>query len=356
MKARPSGIQRCRAFTRADFAAIVLVVSLFLFVAFPAVSRNAFAATGITCVGNLMKLTAAWQLYAADNDGKLVNNFGAADIAGTVSAKTYRNWTHNVMDWSTNPSNTNRTLMTASKLYPYLDNPIATPFRCPADPYVSATQTSAGWPLGSRLRSYSMNGYMGANAMNTSDPSYQGNNLFTPNYRQFISSSSIANPVGTIVLLDEHPDSINDGYFINVPSSPGAAQWFDYPGSSHNGAGGVSFADGHVEMHSWSDLRTKPRVRYAAPTGGSSPNNIDHAWLTVRMTFLHQTLTVTKEEAGQSRFAWSPTTSSYVLQSKPNLTVSNWTNVPETPVKGSGQVSVTAGSENTQSYFRLIRP
>ena len=55
-------------------------------------------------------------------------------------------------------------------------------------------------------------------------------------------------------MLDEHPDSINDGYFINSPS---AAAWQDIPASYHNGACGFSFADGHSEIKKWRSRTSK---------------------------------------------------------------------------------------------------
>src|SRR5688500_10682399 len=158
MRQKSPGISCNRGFTRLDAAAVVAITSALILVALPVLASNRSAATGVSCIGNLGKLALAWQLYAADNGGKVANNFTIADINGTVQAKTYLNWTHNIVDWTTNPSNTNRTLMATSKLYPYIDNPVL-PFKCPADNFRSAQQVQAGWTTG-RIRSYSMNGFM----------------------------------------------------------------------------------------------------------------------------------------------------------------------------------------------------
>lgn len=66
----------------------------------------------------------------------------------------------------------------------------------------------------------------------------------------------IPSPANLFVILDEHPGSINDGDFFTDPDTAG--HLVDYPGGYHNGAGGVSFADGHVEIHKWVDPRTTP--------------------------------------------------------------------------------------------------
>src|SRR5665213_2218641 len=79
--------------------------------------------------------------------------------------------------------------------------------------------------------------------------------------------TQIPQPSAIFVFLDEHPDSINDGYFIDKPAYPtlsaygGSAQndeWIDLPGSYHNGAGSFSFADGHTELHPWRNAGTCP--------------------------------------------------------------------------------------------------
>jgi prepilin-type processing-associated H-X9-DG protein len=66
----------------------------------------------------------------------------------------------------------------------------------------------------------------------------------------------------TWVTLDEHPDSINDGYFINNPTG---SAWQDIVASYHNGACGFSFADGHSEIRKWKSGTSKYGVLYAYP-------------------------------------------------------------------------------------------
>jgi len=84
------------------------------------------------------------------------------------------------------------------------------------------------------------------------------------------------------VVIDEHPDSINDGYFLNNPGLMSTGDtWGDVPASYHNGACGISFADGHSEIHKWIGAGTKPRIltKYVGwPALG--PNGLaDYRWL-----------------------------------------------------------------------------
>jgi prepilin-type processing-associated H-X9-DG protein len=53
----------------------------------------------------------------------------------------------------------------------------------------------------------------------------------------------------TFVLIDENP-AINDGFFV---CDPKLKAWTDIPASYHNGACGLSFADGHAEIKKWRD-------------------------------------------------------------------------------------------------------
>jgi prepilin-type processing-associated H-X9-DG protein len=62
--------------------------------------------------------------------------------------------------------------------------------------------------------------------------------------------------------------------------------FFNFPNSSHNRGGVVSFADGHAEYHRWRDQRTITAysVDYHLHRD-SSPNNQDIDWLRQRASF-----------------------------------------------------------------------
>jgi prepilin-type processing-associated H-X9-DG protein len=83
------------------------------------------------------------------------------------------------------------------------------------------------------------------------------NNIY-PQYVQFLKSTTVPNPSGLYVTLDEHADSINDG-LLQEPAASSASEWTsvsqnganwnDIPASYHGGACGFGFADGHAEIH-----------------------------------------------------------------------------------------------------------
>jgi prepilin-type processing-associated H-X9-DG protein len=137
---------------------------------------------------------------------------------------------------------------------------------------------------------------MNASIGDAGDFSTAGYNINNPGYVQFFKLASIPRPAQIFAFLDEHPDSISDGYFLNkvsaytYPSSGGGgvgSQWIRLPASYHNGAAGFSFADGHAEVHRWQDAATKPPSQ---PDAAGLPVSIpvgrtaDFDWVVDRMS------------------------------------------------------------------------
>lgn len=89
-----------------------------------------------------------------------------------------------------------------------------------------------------------------------------------------------------LVFIDEHPDGINFGdvaVAMNDGLAPAGIYIIDYPASTHGGAGGMSFVDGHAEVHPWLDPRTKlPWKNASVQLVVASPRNNDMVWLSER--------------------------------------------------------------------------
>lgn len=154
-----------------------------------------------------------------------------------------------------------------------------------------------------RVRSYSMNDFLGlfsecgncgdGGPGSGTDYTYQSINQFNNSWPQYLKVSLIHQPAMIYVFLDEHPNSINDGYFDDgTQVLPNAAQsWSDSdtPASYHNGACGFSFSDGHSEIHKWLNPLTCTVVRPGVPDtqyagtplgpGGQYGSSVDRIWL-----------------------------------------------------------------------------
>jgi prepilin-type processing-associated H-X9-DG protein len=96
------------------------------------------------------------------------------------------------------------------------------------------------------------------------------------------------------VLLDEHPNSINDAAFaFKIPVNPAQTYWVDVPAAWHNNGCNFSFADGHVEYHLWKEPQVIPSVVWEADTVpaignelNAVPNDPDVQWLAHRTSAL----------------------------------------------------------------------
>jgi len=163
-----------------------------------------------------------------------------------------------------------------SPLWPYCGKS-AEPWHCPADRSTGVTPSGARAP---RPRSYSMNSWVGGDG--DAAPLYQVWSADQPwvVYRK-LSDFTRPGPASTWVLMDEHPDSINDGSLVaQMRGYTGAPndreEIIDFPGSAHGHGAGTGFADGHSEIHQWLDARVfKPSLIMPSLL----PNSPDVFWL-----------------------------------------------------------------------------
>jgi prepilin-type processing-associated H-X9-DG protein len=268
---RPGEDRRHEAgFALRDLLAILAMLALLLTLYWPALGQTHLQGSVATCLDNLRRLAMAWTLFAEDNAGTLPRN-----ISGGPSSQP--GWVTGWLSYDPASDNTN-TLYLIDSRYAQLGSYTrdAALYRCPGD----ESQVRIGGALRDRVRSYSMN-----NAMN---PDSYEMWLPAPQYRTFSKLSAINDPPPSrcYVFLEEHPDSINDGYFaFQMPASPDAARMVDFPASAHNGAGSFAFADTHAELHLWQDARTSPRVQFTPLIlNVAQPCNPDLMWMAARCT------------------------------------------------------------------------
>lgn len=247
-------VSRTQAFTLIELLVVIGIIGVLASLLLPALIRAQSKGQSAVCVNHLRQLAIANQLYSSDADGRLPYNLGAADTKKTIKYGSFLNWANNVMSWELDPDNTNTTWLARGGLGPYLAGNTKV-FRCPADRALSGLQRQAGWS--ERTRSYSMNAMVG----NAGEFSYEGFNVNNPKYTQFFKEAAIPQPAQIFMLIEEHPDSINDGYFLNKFWQ---REWFDLPASWHNDGVNLTFADGHAESHRWLSESTAPPPRPSA--------------------------------------------------------------------------------------------
>ncbi len=278
---------RC-GFTLIELLTVITIIAVLAAILLPALSTARDRAQGVFCMNNTRQLTLAWLVYADDHNGRLPYNL----VMTATSARTNINWVNNVMTWDLSSDNTNLATITEASLGPFVSG-VTSIYHDPADRALSAVQQAAGWTQ--RIRSYSMNMMMG----DAGPASATGENSNNPGYRQFFKLEQIPHASDIFVFLDEHPDSIDDGYFLNrdMAESVGASdygstsvKWLDLPASYHNRSTAFSFADGHALLHRWLKASTiRPPLAHAAQLPITIPatpagENADFNWLMDHMS------------------------------------------------------------------------
>jgi prepilin-type N-terminal cleavage/methylation domain-containing protein/prepilin-type processing-associated H-X9-DG protein len=246
-------IRSLRAFTLIELLVVIAIIAILAGLLLPVLAKSKTKAQGIACLNNLKQLQLAWYMYAGDNLDKLVPNGTGAQIG----------W---VEGWLPTPQDaTNVNLIKAPKGMLWDYNRSLDIYKCPAD---KSTVKISGrvYP---RVRSISMNGNMNGNSWYTD---IIKNKFYTyRNYGAIVNSS----PAQAFVFLDEHPEGIDDGYFLVFLDRK--SLWANMPANYHNGACGFSFADGHAEIRKWRDADTLARKIPPNPKGP-----IDVPWTQLR--------------------------------------------------------------------------
>jgi prepilin-type N-terminal cleavage/methylation domain-containing protein/prepilin-type processing-associated H-X9-DG protein len=252
---RRDGRHSASAFTLIELLVVIAIIAILAALLLPALAKAKSKAQGIGCLSNTKQLALAWHLYNDDFNDRVANNYGVDETEASINSGLFANWVNNDMTWGASGtvkdrSNTNNAWVANGVMGKYTSAAINV-YKCPADIYLSPAQRNAGWTK--RNRSLSMNSIFGRFS-DGGDSTARGLNWGFPQYRQYLKTTQVPRPAKTWLFIDEHPDSINDGYFINNPE---LFQWQDVPACYHNGACGFSFADGHSEIKKWRSRTSK---------------------------------------------------------------------------------------------------
>ena len=266
------------AFTLLELVVAITAAALLALLTVPSLARTGQSSKTIQCLNNHRQLARAWIMYCDDNEGKLPPN-------PDISAIQTPAWVGGLLRWDLPPAapypdNTNSILLSGALLGPYC-NRCTTIYKCPEDVVPGVR--------GQRVRSVSMNGQMAGVVIGNPQPINQyGGSL---NYFIFHKRYEINRPTPALawVFIDEHADSIDDGFF-RVDMSSTTTWPEDIPASYHGGRGILSFADGHAETKDWQDSSIKGlpvRAVHQSSPVTSNPNT-DLLWLQTRTTSLPQ--------------------------------------------------------------------
>jgi prepilin-type N-terminal cleavage/methylation domain-containing protein len=226
---------RCRlAFTLIELLISIAIIGILAALLLSTLANAKASSKEASCLQNLRQLEVAYQMYAADNGGKLAPNNEELEPGQNPAYNDPATWVSGNMMLPAEA--TNAAYLRAGKLFPYASQ-VAT-YRCPAD----NTMTN-GAP---RVRSYSMNSWAGSRTMENEE---------TP-YLTFVTDADLsAAPTSQIwIIIDESQKTLDDAWFeVTMNNSQPFAR---LPANRHGTGYALNFADGHCEVYKLRDPST----------------------------------------------------------------------------------------------------
>ena len=206
-----------RGFTLIELLVVIAIIAALMGILMPSLRAARDHAKRIHCVSNVKTLSLAWYLYQDDHDGDLVP--GHTNPGHWVDRPQTGDTVEQKKD-----------ALRRGLLFPYVSKTVDV-YACPAD-------NRDKDPRQFTFRSFSIAG--GANGETWGS------------YTKAKRYMDLKNPARRYIFVEEiDPRGFNVGsWHMNPGSSP---RWVDPVAMWHNNQSTLGYADGHAEMHRWTD-------------------------------------------------------------------------------------------------------
>jgi len=215
-----------RAFTLIELLVVIAIIAILMAILMPALQRAREGGKRAACLSNLKQLTLAWNMYADENNDRLVN--GATGFSNTNQAwGDHRNELAWVNTLETNVEAQKQGIRSGA-LWPYLKNENI--YRCPTGRRGEALTYSIMFSMNAVCHT-EVQGLRGVHVKKRTE--------------------IVPGLAARLVFIDEGYMT-PDAYAVNYATE----RWWDNPPVRHGDGVTVSFADGHVEHWRWRGIDT----------------------------------------------------------------------------------------------------
>jgi prepilin-type N-terminal cleavage/methylation domain-containing protein len=221
---KPGCAHGSAGFTLIELLVVMAIIALLAALLLPSLATAKSKGKLVGCLNNLNQLAVAQTMYAADNAGRLPDNLPVKAAQPSLGTNC---WVKG--DMTIPAEATNQVLLQEGELFPYASH--VSTYHCPADP--SMVNGVA------RVRSYSMNGWMGSR--------YMAGQYDQTVFRTFLRDTELGAAGASLLwmLIEEHEASIDDAWFLVTMDD--SRPFASYPATRHNHDYSLTFADGHVQ-------------------------------------------------------------------------------------------------------------